>query len=298
MAFLTVLIGLLVGIYLGVGQPAWAMANPVSSPGAEGLMAYEQGDWSTAWNHFDQDVTAYPESATALEHRCLTEIQLGLYDQAIADCGRAIELDPTQPDYRLSRGVALYRQGDYQRALQDDDWVLAANRQDYRGYYNRGLVHVALHDFSRAIAEFDQAIALAAEPEPLAEIYDDRGLAQLMAANPTAAIHDFDRALAMNGQDIRALFNRGCACHQMGRWEDALADLNQVLALDPSHARTYLNRGLWRQALGDQVGAIADLHQAADFAQSQGQPHLHHHILTVLNDWQTPDWSAAGVSLG
>jgi hypothetical protein len=48
-----------------------------------------------------------------------------------------------------------------------------------------------------------------------------------------------------------------------------------------------------REALGDRVGGLADLQQAADCAQAQGQPHLHHYILTLLNEWQTP-----AVSLG
>jgi regulator of sirC expression with transglutaminase-like and TPR domain len=69
--------------------------------------------------------------------------------------------------------------------------------------------------------------------------------------------------------------------------------LNQVLALEPDHARTYLKRGVMREALGDRVGGLADLQQAADCAQAQGQPHLHHYILTLLNEWQTPS-----VSLG
>ncbi|NJL87398.1 MAG: hypothetical protein HC886_17715 [Leptolyngbyaceae cyanobacterium SM1_1_3] len=74
----------------------------------------------------------------------------------------------------------------------------------------------------------------------------------------------------------------------MGPLNDALADLNQVLALDPVHARTYLKRGLLRRSLGDQGGGMADLQQAADCAQAQGEQHLHHYILTLLNEWQSP----------
>ncbi|MGB3200241.1 MAG: hypothetical protein WBA99_05025, partial [Nodosilinea sp.] len=132
------------------------------------------------------------------------------------------------------------------------------------------------------------AAGLASDPISLADIYDDRGLAKLMAANPDAALQDFEQALAINSDDTRALFNHGCACHLLGRFNDALADLNQVLHLEPDHARTYLKRGVLRQSLGDRSGSLADLRQAADCAQIQGQPHLHHYILTLLNQWQTP----------
>ncbi|MBE9136802.1 tetratricopeptide repeat protein [Nodosilinea sp. LEGE 07088] len=221
--------------------------------------------------------------------RCLLAVQQERYEKAIASCSQVIEQEPTDAaDYRLSRGLAFYRSGYFAEAIADNTQVLATHPDDYRAYYNRGLVHIALHDFAAAIADFDQAAKFASEPMSLSDIYDDRGLAKLMAAQPEAALRDFDQALAFNSDDTRALFNHGCACHQLGRVNDALADLNQVLNLEPDHARTYLKRGVLRQALGDRTGSLADLRQAADCAQAQGQPYLHHYVLTLLNEWQTP----------
>jgi tetratricopeptide (TPR) repeat protein len=225
---------------------------------------------------------------TAWGDRCLSLVQLERYDKAIADCSQAIQLDGPRPEHRLNRGIALYRTGNFAEALVDDTEALAQNPDDFRGYYNRGLVQVALHRFEAAIADFDQAAALTSDPTPLTDIYDDRGLAKLMAAQPQAALQDFDQALAIDSHDIRALFNHGCACHQMGRLNDALADLNQVLVFDPGHARTYLKRSLLRRSLGDQGGGVSDLQQAADCAQAQGEQQLHHYILTLLNEWQSP----------
>ncbi len=239
-----------------------------------------------SWAHAVQ-----AEAGAAPGDRCLLYVQQDRYEEAIASCTQSINRDPQASGYRLSRGVAYYRSGQYAEALTDNTAVLAADYKDYRAYYNRGLVQLALHDFGAAIADFDQAAALATAPAALADIYDDRGLAKLMAAQPEAALQDFDRALAINSDDTRALFNHGCACHQLGHLDAALADLNQVLALEPNQARSYLKRGLLRQSLGDRPGSLADLKQAADCAQAQGQPHLHHYILTLLNEWQTPNTS-------
>lgn len=256
MGFYRLLLALSLGLLLGLGGPG-GLARADQSPG----------------------------------DRCFLEVQLEHYPAAIALCTEALDLNPDAADYRLSRGVALYRSGRYSEALMDNSRVLAAHPEDYRAFYNRGLVRVALHDFGAAIADFDRAAALTAEPNPLAEIYDDRGLAKLMAAQPQAALYDFERALAINREDTRALFNHGCACHQLGHINAALSDLNRVLALEPDHARTYLKRGVMRQSLGDRTGSLADLQQAADCAQAQRQPHLHHYILTLLNEWQTPSAS-------
>lgn len=253
MDFYRLLLALSLGLLLALGGPgSWAGADP--APG----------------------------------DRCFLEVQLEHYPAAIALCTEALDLNPAAADYRLSRGLALYRSGRYAEALMDNSQVLAAHPEDYRAFYNRGLVRVALHDFEAAIADFDRAAALTADPNPLAEIYDDRGLAKLIAAQPQAALYDFELALAINSEDTRALFNHGCACHQLGHIDAALADLNRVLALEPDHARTYLKRGVMRHSLGDRAGSLTDLQRAANCAQTQGQSHLHHYILTLLNEWQTP----------
>lgn len=235
--------------------------------------------------------SSLPEPIAAND-RCLLEIQLEHYEEAIASCSQAIDSQPARhdaaADYRLNRGLAFYRSGYFAKAIADNAQVLADHPSDYRAYYNRGLVQIALHNFPAAIADFDRAAAFASDPVSLANIYDDRGLAKLLGAQPQAALSDFEQALAFDSKDTRALFNHGCACHQLGRVNDALTDLNQVLNLDPNHARTYLKRGVLREALGDRAGSLADLHQAADCAQAQGHPHLHHYILTLLNEWQTP----------
>lgn len=246
---------------------------------------------SLSWSGLAQAEGLIP-TPTAGGDRCLMAVQQERYDDAIATCTQAIDsaIDPqsSAADYHLSRGLALYRSGHFAEAIADNTQVLATHPHDYRAYYNRGLIHIALHNFVAAIADFDQAAAFALDANSLVDIFDDRGLAKLMAAQPQAALRDFDQALALDSKDTRALFNHGCACHQLGRINDALADLNQVLTLQPDHARTYLKRGVLRQTLGDRTGSLADLHQAADCAQAQGQPHLHHYILTLLNEWQIP----------
>lgn len=187
------------------------------------------------------------EAVAAPGDRCLLAVQHEQYEEAITSCSQAIEHAADSADYRLSRGLAYYRVGQFTQAQADATQVLAAHPEDYRAYYNRGLVQVALHAFGDAIADFDQAVALTPEPTALADIYDDRGLAKLMAAQPEAALHDFDRALAIDPDDTRALFNHGCACHQLGQLDAALSDLDQLLALEPKQARSYLKRGVLRQ---------------------------------------------------
>lgn len=274
------IIGLCLGLGLWLSWPGLTQAAPSPSTVSHPLVAQSI--------QITQPLSNHANPAKDWGDRCLSSVQLERYDEAIATCSKAIQLDATTPEHQLNRGISFYRTGNFAAALADATKVLTHAPDDFRGYYNRGLVQVALHNFEAAIDDFDQAASLTAEPNLLVDIYDDRGLAKLMAAQPQAALHDFDQALALNNQDVRAWFNHGCACHQMGRLDDALADLNQVLALDPNHARTYLKRGVLRRAQGDKAGGVADLQQAANCAEAQGQPYLQHYILTLLNEWQTP----------
>jgi tetratricopeptide (TPR) repeat protein len=274
------------GLMVWLSQPQWAMANP--SDLQAGIAAYERGEFQTALEHLNQQIDTDPHLAVAWGNRCLAKIQLSRYAQAIVDCDQAIALDSQNPEYRLSRGLAKYRSGDYSEALQDNRQFLEVLPGDYRGFYNEGLVYVALHQFTQAIEDFNQALALAPETAIAMEIFDDRGLAQLMADNPEGAIADFNRALAINPDNLRALLNRSCACSQLQRLPEAMADLNQVLAMAPDHVLAYYRRGLLRFGLNDHHGATTDLQEAAQQAQFQGMKALHHHILTVLNTWQNP----------
>jgi tetratricopeptide (TPR) repeat protein len=189
--------------------------------------------------------------------------------------GQADPLQPADGD----RCLLAVQQERYEQAIASCSQAIEqdnTNGADYR--LSRGLAFYRSGYFADAIADNTQV--LARHPDDYRAYYN-RGLVHI-------ALLDFDQALALNREDTRALFNHGCACHQLGRVNDALTDLNQVLILEPDHARTYLKRGVLRQALGDRTGSLADLHQAADCAQTQGQPHLHHYILTLLNEWQTP----------
>lgn len=227
-----------------------------------------------------------PGAIADYSQACLDHLQQGNHPEAIAHCTKAIELGHPQPDLYLLRGLALYRQGRFEAAVADDSHFLQQRPDDYRGYYNRGLALLAQQQVSLALTDFDQALTLTIDPGAQAEIYDDRGLARLMANAPDAAMQDFSQAIALDPANVRAFFNRGCACHHRGQHQAALADFNQVLTLDPTHASTYFRRAIVRQGSGDRFGAIADLQLAASHAYHQGDYTLRRHALNLLDKVQ------------
>jgi tetratricopeptide (TPR) repeat protein len=63
--------------------------------------------------------------SSAYSDRCLADLQIQEYHQAIADCTQAINLTPNNPEADLNRGLAHYRQGNYTAAIADDHQAIA-----------------------------------------------------------------------------------------------------------------------------------------------------------------------------
>ena len=65
--------------------------------------------------------------AVAYAYRGAIHLHRGDSKQAIADCGRAVELDPKLALAYWNRGLAYARQGDYQHAEADQRKALELN---------------------------------------------------------------------------------------------------------------------------------------------------------------------------
>jgi len=225
--------------------------------------------------------------AADYHHQCLSDTQQGQFARAVAVCQQAMDQAPAALDPCLGLGVAHYQTQRYTQALATLQHCLTI-RTDYRGLYNRGLVRLAMGRPQAARQDFDQALALAPSVDIQAVIHTDRGLAHLANHHPEAAWADLSEALALDETNVRALFNRGCLCHQLGQFEQAMADFDRLLRLDATNPHAYLGRGLLRHDLGDRAGSLADLQQGATHARHQHDTQLCRHILTLLHQLQQP----------
>ncbi|HRY33762.1 MAG TPA: tetratricopeptide repeat protein [Bacteroidales bacterium] len=93
-----------------------------------------------------------------------------------------------------------------------------------------------------------------------------RGRELQLAGNRTAALEDFNRALALQPANPRALANRAALYQELGRTADALTDLNEALKLDPGQYRAMNNRGLLLLAAGENDRALADFNRVIALA--------------------------------
>jgi tetratricopeptide (TPR) repeat protein len=156
------------------------------------------------------------------------------------------------------RGNAWHAKGDHDRAIADYSEAINLAAKDATGDYNRGYAWYARGDRDRAIADYNEAIKL--DPRN-ATAYYNRGNAWYAKADYDRAITDYDEAIKLD-PDAATYHNRGNAWDTKGEHDRAIADYSEAIKLDPKHASTYDDRGMAWLAKGDYDRAIADYSEA------------------------------------
>jgi len=126
-----------------------------------------------------------------------------------------------------------------------------------------------LQTFSSHVALWDDAVRRAerAGPKPEdARVYLNRAAVHRREGHLIAAIADYDKAIALDPDQPRALRGRAQAYIDDKRYEAALRDLDRLLELDPSQAITHADRGLALM----HAGRLAEAGSAFDRAIAQG----------------------------
>ncbi len=144
---------------------------------------------------------------------------------SLAFMERAVSLQPDQAALRVNRAIARYRTGDLNGALNDFDYVVAADPLNFQALFNRAMLRVELHDNDRALT-------------------------------------DLNRALRLRPNDHRALFNRAQVLTEKRQYDQARADVDTILAAFPTLFAAHLLRSEINEKAGRPVAAKADLNRA------------------------------------
>ncbi|HTK10403.1 MAG TPA: tetratricopeptide repeat protein [Ktedonobacteraceae bacterium] len=157
--------------------------------------------------------------------------------------------------YYVFRGNEYLQQHDYTRAMADFEQALSLDSQNASAWSGLGHVYLRQGDRAHAIEQFTRAIAY--DPRNGAH-YGSRGIAYFRQGNYTLALADFDRAIALDPKDALAYSLRGRT--YVAQQNDALAldDLNKAIALNPEDVDAYHTRADLYARQNDNTHAIAD----------------------------------------
>ena len=279
------------GGFLSFSNPSLAISNDKLTADnffRLGLEYIQGGNYHEAIDNFFKAIELKEDFASAYSNLCLAHLQVEDYQNAIQNCSQAISLTPKNVEALLNRGLAHYRRGDFEAAIADDNRVIKIKPYDFRAYYNRaiavahfGYYQQAIMDYNRALSQIPQTLS-----SSIAEIYNDRGLANLELQNIPGALIDFSLAIRHNGHDYRAYFNRGCVCSTNGLFKKAVGDFSNVIKLKPDDANAYINLGVAYYHLGDRQAAIKNLQIGAAYFAKQGQQLAFEQILDLIDNFE------------
>jgi tetratricopeptide (TPR) repeat protein len=131
-------------------------------------------------------------------------------------------------------------------------------------YLKRGEDFSGVHEYDRAIADYNTAIQL--KPD-YAEAYNDRGFAHYLKGDAERAIADYTRAIELRPNYPKAYNNRGVAymAHGYGAAKSA-PDFDRAIALKPDFLYAYINRANARLFSHPWL-ALQDFHRAGMYPE-------------------------------
>ncbi len=162
-----------------------------------------------------------------------------------------------------------------------NDTIAKYPRKNVDAYNYRGQYYQQVGRIDAALADFDQAIAMAPRA-PRAWNYKGMLLAQENQFD--SALACFNRAVVLRPDYAAAWNNRGGAKLRRGDAAGAIEDISRAVALDPLLWDAYTNRALAQIATRNDEAALADLRRA--LALQPGRPDNHIYL------------NAAGLALG
>jgi len=290
--------------------------TPTPAPRDESKVHFEQGniyleqeEWYDAIYEYTQAIELNPEFAEAYANRgaaLLGRLKYDLsagnesnYNHAIADCEKAIELNPlvklkvTLAEAYVQRGYYYFSRekydeaiADYTKAIELDPLVIECQRL-LDIYWRVGLDHLEDHDYDKAIIYYTKAIELDCGDSEyfhrqLAEAYYGRGMNHYeYSTDREKAIADYTRAIELDPTNANYYLSRagvydewayyyydhGRSSEQRDSNNKAIADYTKVIELKPEVANFYYFRGRCYADNGDYTRAIADYSRAIELGE-------------------------------
>ena len=112
----------------------------------------------------EEEVVPATETAEQHNERGVVLSAVGLYEQAITEFNKAIELDPEYAMAYNNRGNAYWNKGNFDRAIADYDKAIELDPEYAEAYGNRGFVYYLEGELTKAISDLEKCLELSDDP--------------------------------------------------------------------------------------------------------------------------------------
>ena len=155
--------------------------------------------------------------------------------------------------------VALFKKGDYARALTALDDAIRRSPNSALTYSTRGAVYFQLKKYDEAVKDYTQAIGLG-QNDTVTVL--NRASAYSKNGEFDKALDDCNAIIRVNPRNAVAYRVCGVAYQGKGDVERAFTNLNESARMDPRAGKTFVARGMAYEQVGQADKAAADFAQA------------------------------------
>ena len=218
----------------------------------------EVGDYEEAIAQTTTALDQNSQDAAALLTQGKVEFIQGQYDEAIASLTQSIEQDDSTEAYN-QRGDAYYEKGQYDEAVADYRSALRLDPKNGQAYVNLSAIDVVKGNTQESL----QNLNLAVENSPnLISAYVNRGSRYAEISEPGKAKQDWQKAVSLSPQTAQDFVSQGYAKSRLNNKNAAIANYNQALIINPNFPRAYINRADIFYTQGDKEQALENLEKA------------------------------------
>jgi len=233
-----------------------------------------------------------PGHSPALHLLGMMASHAGLYDVAVDQMSRAVQLSPDTPFFHNDLGNVFLAQGRIDEAIACYRNALRLDPNIVQAYYHLGVALIKKDLLDEALQSLEIAIKL--KPDYTDALYQS-GIILSQKDKHDEAISRFEKLLEIEPARHEALFALGVALGAVDRTEEAIACYHNVLETAPNHVYALNNLGLLLKEQGFIDQAKAAYQRAIEISPDLAGPHwnLSHVLLLTGNlqaGWKEFEW--------
>jgi tetratricopeptide (TPR) repeat protein len=218
--------------------------------------------YNQAMTDYDKAVELSPYNYKPYLKRAILKDRFLRYKDAIKDYEEALTyayVFDNKMKIRVHRARIKAKLGAYDVAIKDLEKALLEDRENSVLLNTLALIHLDIDDIEKALKYLNRSLEF--HPDD-AYTFANIGYVALHAGKYQKAINIYDDQIKKDASYSFMFNNRGFAKHKLGQHEEALEDISHAIELNPLNSFAFKNRAIINFFLDKSEAACEDLQQA------------------------------------
>lgn len=204
---------------------------------------------------------SYPAYALLIIFGVLTFFRMNVWKSSVSLYTDILKKFPNSFVALNSLGAELMFQNEDQKALEYLNKALRVSPQNYKGYYNRGLLYLKNGQGKAALKSFNQSLAI----YDYNKAYVGRASAYYLLKDIPKAMNDANHVLQKDSKNSKAHFVLGNCYDDLNRLDDAITEYNKCIELNNEDPDFYFKRAIVFGKKQDFISCLGDLNVCIEF---------------------------------